>query len=249
MNFILLLYSAFFPIAIFLFLIYRKDDDKEPPELLLKCFLWGCVITLPVIFAAEWLSDNYIVTSNFWSSFFYAFVISGFLQEVTKFLCLYLIIWKHKEFDQYIDGIIYAVFISLGFALMENLGHILLPYLFDLDFYQAVGIAFTRFFIDVPAHLFFGVIMGYFFACAKFSEQSQSKKMLCFSLCIPLLLNGIYNFSALYFTPINEGAFKTLTFPFILVFIMLFIIVWILISKTKQKDKEKRIHDMLNRNY
>ena len=162
---LVILLSAIFPVIIFLFFIYRKDTEKEPPILLVKCFLWGCVITLPIILIELVLDHLNIFNSALLHSFYNAFVVASFVEEGFKFLCLYWIIWKRKEFNQYFDGIIYAVFVSLGFAFIENIGYI---------FQNGFGAAIMRAILSVPGHGLFGVIMGYFFSLARFSEIEKT---------------------------------------------------------------------------
>ncbi|MDR1341263.1 MAG: PrsW family intramembrane metalloprotease [Prevotellaceae bacterium] len=197
---ILLLLSAIIPVAVFLYCIYRKDTEKEPLKLLVKCFLWGCAVTVPVILVELSLNfGNPVITSLFPNAFYDAFIVASLVEEAAKFLCLYLIIWKHKEFDQYFDGIIYAVFVSLGFAMVENI-------LYMLD--GGLGRAVARAILAVPMHGLCGVMMGYFFSLARFSSIDKRTKLLWYSFLVPFSFHGLYDFCIMYFIPqieINEG--------------------------------------------
>ena len=109
---VLMLVSVIVSVA-FMFFIYMMDTEKEPLSLLLKCIFGGCIAVVPVI-----LIEMLVQPMN---SFVHSFYAAG-LKFLFLFPIIISIIWKNKEFDQYYDGIVYAVFASLGFACTENLG-------------------------------------------------------------------------------------------------------------------------------
>ncbi|MEA3451763.1 MAG: PrsW family glutamic-type intramembrane protease, partial [Bacteroidota bacterium] len=104
--------------------------------------------------------------------------------EVFKFLVIYIFIWNNKEFNDIFDGIVYATYASLGFALIENI-------LYVYSNGASVGIA--RAFTAVPAHAVFGITMGFFFGLAKFSNKKYSNN-LALAILVPILLHGFYDF-------------------------------------------------------
>ena len=180
-----LLVIALAPVLIILFYIYIRDKyEKEPLSLLIKSLVIGILITIPVIFVESLLSKMWNVESGIMNAGYRAFIVAGFTEELFKFVALYWLIWKHKEFDEKFDGIVYAVFISLGFAAIEN---ILYVYEYGAD------IGYLRAFTAVPAHAVFGVVMGFYFALAKFSKKYNSY-FLIKALVIPVLLHGFYDF-------------------------------------------------------
>jgi RsiW-degrading membrane proteinase PrsW (M82 family) len=231
---LVILLSAIFPVIIFLFFIYRKDTEKEPPILLVKCFLWGCVINLPIILIELVLDHLNIFNSALLHSFYNAFVVASFVEEGFKFLCLYWIIWKRKEFNQYFDGIIYAVFVSLGFAFIENIGYI---------FQNGFGAAIMRAILSVPGHGLFGVIMGYFFSLARFSEIEKKWKFLWLSFLIPFLFHGLYDFLLFYIEKSGDNI------GFVLLLFAMFVIVMVFlwhygiryVKKHYANDKENNL--------
>ena len=86
---------------------------------------------------------------------------------------------------------VYAVFVSLGFALWENIAYVL-----RFGFGTAVARAVTA----VPGHACFGVFMGVWYGVAKryelagyMEESAHARKM---ALWIPILLHGVYDFTA-----------------------------------------------------
>ncbi len=88
------------------------------------------------------------------------------------------------EFNDKLDGIVYAVFISLGFAAVENVLYVL---------GNGYGTGIMRAVTAVPAHAVFGITMGFYFGMAKFYEKQQYQLKLK-ALFYPIVLHGIYNF-------------------------------------------------------
>ena len=95
-------------------------------------------------------------------------------------LCLLV----QKAFDEPLDGIIYAVMVSMGFATLENIIYVL-----SHGFQTAI----MRMFLSVPAHACFGVIMGYYVGMAKFSK-SRVRYYKRVGLLLAVLFHGAFDF-------------------------------------------------------
>jgi len=179
------LFASLAPVFIILFYIYFRDKyEKEPLGMLLKALLGGILIILPVIFVERWLSALSPFTGKVGGAAWHAFVVAGSTEEVFKYLALYLLIWKSPSFNEKFDGIVYAVFVSLGFAAVENV-----MYVMDGGMQTAAMRAITA----VPAHAIFGVTMGYYLGIAHMYEELR-KQYLMRAIAIPVLLHGIYDF-------------------------------------------------------
>ncbi len=113
-----------------------------------------------------------------------AFLVAGFTEELFKFLALYLLIWKNPNFNEKFDGIVYAVFISLGFAAIENIMYVSSG---------GAGVALTRAVTAVPAHALFGITMGYFFGIAHM-DPARRNAYLARAFAVPFVLHGAYDF-------------------------------------------------------
>ena len=187
MSFII---SSITPVIIFLFLIYNKDSIKEPIGLLLKCFFGGFLSIILTLILDKLLQPFGLGFSGpFLRSFFEAFLQAGLPEEFSKFILLYWLVRKRKEFDQHFDGIIYAVFVSMGFALVENLMYI---------YHGGLSVAFFRAVLAVPGHFFFAVVMGYYFSLAKFHKGPQKRTFILKSLLVPVIMHGLYDFTLIY---------------------------------------------------
>jgi len=210
------LISSITPVLIFMFLIYNKDSIKEPFGLLMKCFFGGflsVIIDLIIVKLIDPLGASF--TSPFASSFFDAFFQAGFPEELSKLIILYWIVWKHKDFDQYFDGIIYAVFVSMGFALVENLMYV---------FKGGLNVALMRAVLAVPGHGFFAIAMGYYFSLAKFHDGTKKTEFIAKCLLVPAVLHGLYDFALMYAG--NSADNPLLAFALIIAFTIIVIAIW-----------------------
>ncbi len=178
-----LLQAAAAPVVIGAFYMYIRDKyEKEPYMMLLLGLLYGVYSTF-VIWGVglflEWVFPH--VEQPFYS----AFVSSAGIEELVKFLFLYFLVWRNPNFNEPFDGMVYGVFISLGFALLENIIYV---------FHSELGgysTAMARAVFSVPGHGLFGAQMGYYFATAKFEGK---KRYLWLALFVPYVLHGIYNY-------------------------------------------------------
>ena len=128
------------------------------------------------------------------SGVYTGFVVVGCSEELWKLLLLLLAVWKSREFDEYYDGIVYACFVSLGFACFENISYVFGQQAFS----DALVTGSVRAVLSVPGHFLFGVMMGYYVALAKFDEGHR-KGYLLMAFVVPMLLHG--TFDALLMVP------------------------------------------------
>lgn len=124
--------------------------------------------------------------TNILGSISTAFFGAAIPEEIAKFFVLWLVLRKNPYFDEKMDGIVYAVCVSLGFAALENI-----MYLFsNAEAYLSVGIA--RAIFAVPGHFCFGILMGYYYSLAKFYPKSVTKNKVLV-LIAPIIAHGLYD--------------------------------------------------------
>lgn len=203
MNLIILAAAPVFIIAIFVYV--RDKYEREPVGLLLKSILAGGLTTIPVIFLNSWLEGYTDYFSGLQKVGYIAFVVAAFVEELCKFTVLFLLIWWNKDFNEKFDGIVYAVFVSLGFALVENIMYV-------TSYGEATG--YMRALTAVPAHALFGISMGYYLSFARFGSKSTGVNLLK-ALIWPILLHGVYDFILMSDHPV-----------FLLLFIPFLIYMW-----------------------
>jgi RsiW-degrading membrane proteinase PrsW (M82 family) len=114
------------------------------------------------------------------------FIVVGFVEEFLKLLVVRHFAFKNHYFDEVMDGIVYTVMASLGFACFENI-------LFVIN--TGVEVALIRAFTAVPLHAISSGIMGYYIGKAKFEKtRSQVNKNIYLGLLFAVLIHGFYDF-------------------------------------------------------
>ena len=233
-----LLIASITPVLIFMYLIYIRDTVKEPISTLFRAFFAGVLSVVLAVLLGFFISPlgSFLKDSAMGDSFFNAFITAGLVEEFSKFLLLYIFIWKNKNFDQNYDGIIYAVFVSLGFALVENILYVL---------EGGMSVAISRAVLAVPGHGFFAVIMGYYFSLAKFHHKQNRTFLLVKAILFPAIVHGAYDFCLMYISHKNSNALISLLL--LVAFTIVVIGFWRLgfkkIKKHIQKDKELGVFD------
>lgn len=192
-----LLVIALTPVVAFGLAAYYTDRfDREPLPLLIKLFLLGALSVLPTLVVERFLTSINIF-SGLLSSAFMAFIVAGLTEEFFKREVVLRAGYFHRAFNEKLDGIIYAVFAALGFAMVENLMYVLVRY--SANFY--VGI--SRGLFSVPTHVLLGVTMGYYLSLAKFSGNPKLERLyLRKAFLVPVILHGFFDFILMADIPI-----------------------------------------------
>jgi RsiW-degrading membrane proteinase PrsW (M82 family) len=173
------------PVAIIAGYIWFRDKyEREPLRMLIFSLLAGAGIVIPVLITENLISIPGEGMEGLPAAAWKAFAVAGFTEELFKYLALYLLIWKSKEFNDKYDGIVYGTFVSLGFAAVENI-----LYVFSEGYTTGLVRAFTA----VPAHAIFGITMGFYFGLARFYPKKR-KVFRSRAFLFPFLLHGTYNF-------------------------------------------------------
>ena len=226
----LLLATILPSILIISFFVY-SDKFKEPRSEIIKVFIYGILITIPAYFLNTFLSNFFYENTRVGEGLISSFLTAAPVEEGLKLFVLYYFVYKMKDFNEPVDGIVYGVTVSLGFATLENIYYVyLLADYFDTS---SMSLALVRSFSAVPAHAVFGLFMGYFFMKYSFVKKGDN---LFFAFIIPFALHGCYNL----FTISN-----------FLVSLALILISWIVglrlfsglkkTQKRKRKENEKKI--------
>jgi RsiW-degrading membrane proteinase PrsW (M82 family) len=188
-------------IALLSFFYLRDKYEAEPLHMVIKTFIFGVLLVFPVMVIQYGLSEEF----NF-SPLGEIFFLSGFLEEFFKWFVLFYTIYKHVEFDQPYDGIVYATAVSLGFATLENFF-----YLYTYGLKEA----FMRALLPVSSHALFGVMMGYYLGKSKFDPILLYQRFyFVYSLFLPAFLHGLYDWIILA----SDQYFLWFIIPFMLIF-------------------------------
>ena len=227
-NWILIL-AAVIPAVFLMIKVYRSDRiEKESGYLLRSLVVVGILSTILALIeerAGEWLLSLFVPQNTLMYQIILYFVIVAIAEESSKYIFLKRKTWTKYEFNCQYDGVVYAVFVSLGFALWENINYVL-----SYGFSTAIVRAVTA----IPGHACFGVFMGVFYGIAR-KEINRgnvvgSKIFRILSVAIPALLHGTYDFIATM--EYSIGGFYFAAFV-----VILFVISFALVNYSSKNDE------------
>lgn len=207
--------------------MYKKDRaEKESPRLLFRLVMLGVVSTFLAV-VTETLGMNLLAgmsMSKMTYSLVENFVVVAFSEECFKYIVMKRATWKNPEFNCSFDAVVYAVFVSLGFALWENIGY---------TYSYGLSTAIVRAFTSIPGHATFGIYMGAYYGLAKLAElegkQALSKRYRIFAVLVPVLLHGAYDFLA-------SGRSVAATAAFAIFILIMFAFAFSKIKKLSNED-------------
>ena len=190
------------PGVIWLWIIYRTDwYEPEPKRLVLGTFALGVVAIGPAFLGERVAGMIYPFLKYIEQSALTGvtapipmaigcFLVIGPCEEFAKFLAVRLFVYRNKEFNEPLDGIIYAAAAALGFASLENV-------LYVIDWHTghvqwgALGI---RSLLALPGHVIFATTWGYALGRQKFDPSYRVWPMVM----LAALLHGLYDFLLMY---------------------------------------------------
>lgn len=177
--------SAVVPSILLAWYFKARDLNPEPGRVLWATFGLG-VLTIPFVVAVaapiDWLIEHFI-SNPLLAGTAEAFATAAMPEEAAKLLVVWLYASRHRDFDEPMDGIVYGAIASLGFATLENVLYVM---------QGGVGLAIARALTAVPAHAFWGAIMGYFVGQMRFGKR-RGAGWLVAAWFWPMLLHGLYD--------------------------------------------------------
>lgn len=116
---------AMLPVPVYVMLVLWIDRyEAEPLWMLATTFFWGALVAVFVAFFVNTLNEIIVKASTNSTSIaenFGAVISAPIVEESAKaFILFVFFFWKKDEFDDIIDGIVYASIVGLGFAMTEN---------------------------------------------------------------------------------------------------------------------------------
>lgn len=192
----LMVFVAVVPAIVLMVLVYQQDKiEHEPVWLIAKLFGFGCLSTF-LAMILEIIADRIITAAIPNTGSWLYLIISNFIgvaiiEEGCKLLFVHIGTWNSPEFNYRYDGIVYAVAVSLGFAALENI-----EYVFNFG----IQVAPSRGILAIPLHCICGIFMGHYYGEAKMAQvrgySGAEKRNHFFSLFVPMMLHGFYDFAA-----------------------------------------------------
>ena len=208
MIFLLVPILALLP-ALFWFYIFLREDraDPDPKKLIIKLFLLGAIagVAAAILEFASFLIlptplsdvvENFFAdpTPGLLSPTLVAFLILvvilfAAIEEVLKITVVKQFAFHHYHFRQVVDGAIFGISVSLGFATLENLGYFVETST-EGDFASLILVFFLRFFASTLLHVLTTGISGYYLGKAKFS---RNKAAFWQGLIAAILIHAAFN--------------------------------------------------------
>ncbi|HPW53309.1 MAG TPA: PrsW family glutamic-type intramembrane protease [Erysipelotrichaceae bacterium] len=229
MNQQILTIVAVVPGLVYAVYLYIRDRHEKEPLWLLALLLFGGLLATVASFFLEQFADGFLSAFFTYKDTVYyliqAFIGVALIEEGTKYLFLNLFSWRSKHFNCLYDGLIYSVFVSLGFAISEN---ILYAYSYGLN------TAIVRAFTAVPAHVCFGVVMGAYYAKAKVVANQgkvvSAKAYRTTGLLLAVILHGFYDYFLFDVT-------KDYFYIWVGLVVAIYIIIFATVRATSKKDR------------
>ncbi len=227
----ILIVAAVVPAVILLIKIYRLDRlERESPTLLLRLLIVGVASTILASLAemaGEYLLALALPEEHPAADILRYFVIVAFAEEGFKYFVMKRRTWNDPQFNCQFDGVVYAAFVSLGFALWENIAYVMR---------YGMGTAIARAITAIPGHACFGVFMGVWYGAAK-RQQSQGNEKACraslfMAVLLPALLHGIYDFIAT-----RESEDGSMSIVFIVFVALMFLASNSIAKRTARNDR------------
>jgi RsiW-degrading membrane proteinase PrsW (M82 family) len=181
----LLILLAIGPALFWLWYFYHRDRyEPEPLSWILLIYLLGMGVTIPVAFV-EGLS------SLVFTEFVVAVMVAPIVEEGGKFLVVRRTVYQTPEFDEPVDGIVYAAAVGLGFATLENVIYVVSA--LDTSFAFAVQTGIVRAFLSVPGHVLFSTLWGDALGRAKFLPENRRTGIIAWGLILAMVSHGLFN--------------------------------------------------------
>lgn len=174
---------------------YHKDRHlPEPPGNLALCFLLGVAaagLSKLLYFALEpvglRLDAVALADTDAVALLAYAMLAIGPIEELSKMLPFLLVAMRFRAFDEPLDGIIYASFIALGYAAIENYHY--LDYLTQLE-------SVARGFAGPVIHIVFASIWAHWITQAYLAGRNWARAAVG-GFLLAACLHGFYDFLVL----------------------------------------------------
>ena len=198
--------AALFPALFLMRVIYRQDKiEKEPGGLLLSLIFMGVLAALAAMVLeniGEKILTTFVHPENPFFVILFAFLVVALAEEGAKYFLMRRKTWRNPNFNYTFDGIIYAVFLSLGFAGFENIGYVM---------GYGLSVAPARALLAIPGHLAFSVFMGFYYSRAKTAfldgNRSAQRAYERLALIVPVFLHGFYDACAMSGTSLSALLF------------------------------------------
>jgi len=196
--------SGVIPALVAMWIVDRLDAKRpEPPRTRRLVVFFGMLSVIPALVLEVVLSslvgEQLEPQLTYQGSSFQAFVVAAAVEEACKILVVYWVVWRRPEFDERMDGIVYASRAGLGFALVENV-----MYLLQQQSLQGQIVVWVeRALLAVPGHAMWTGMIGAMAARRRFDGRGLG---LIGGYLLAVAFHGAYDLSVFVQQPLHlEG--------------------------------------------
>ncbi|MDX6277495.1 MAG: protease PrsW [Nocardioidaceae bacterium] len=227
------IFYAIVPLPLVWFVYWWLDRyEPEPPRYKFAAFVWGGVVAVGIALVLElWIQDAWNLSDKTTASF-----VAPLAEEPAK--CLFLLftfVRARRVIDGFLDGLIYAGLVGVGFAFVENIGYYASSYLGSPDIQVAGAQGVTTTFIvrgvfSPFAHPLFTSAFGIAIGLAVTRKSTWAKVLLVIGgLLASATLHGLWN-SSLSF----GGGAGFLIVYLVLAVVLIVVAVFAIIARSRQ---------------
>lgn len=187
-------------VAWLIFYLREDMDHPEPKKLILYTFLGGALVTMLVL-QFQRAVYSWSVANGFAAYSFISFLLLAGVEELFKFLAVFLVVSRRKEFDEPVDAMVYMVVAALGFATVENIGSIFQSNHSFLAGPGPLETAVLRFVGATLLHTLSSGVVGYYWGKA-LAKHGHYAWLVVKGLLIGTLLHAIFNYLIIRSEPV-----------------------------------------------
>ena len=191
---------ALVPAVLWLLFFYRMDRaEPEPKRLVIGVYLAGGLLAAALyipVFGYLFAVDSWL-PQYWWSQLLGGILVVGVVSMAIVYAAVRVVVFDNPEFDERLDGIIYAVAAGLGVATVNNFAYVLQHGGVNLD------VGSIRMVTNTLGYASAAAVLGYFLGQARF------EKVPIFYLPLGVLLGALL--TGLYFYILDRAGASSLT--------------------------------------
>ena len=181
----IILLLALAPAIFWLWYFYSRDRyEPEPLRWIVTIYICGILITVPAALIEG-------IIGLLVSDILIAVVVAPIVEEYAKYFVVRNTVYRTREFNEPVDGIIYAAAVGLGFATLENVIYVFSS--LETSFLFAVQTGVVRALISVPGHVLFSAMWGYALGQARFTPGAARDGIVKHGLIMAMVSHALFN--------------------------------------------------------
>ncbi|MDB4961329.1 MAG: hypothetical protein JWP01_1328 [Myxococcales bacterium] len=212
-----------------MWVVDRLDRKRPEPARTRRMVAFvGMLSVIPAIFLEQLLTNQ--VGAGIGPQYTYqgasynAFLVAAGVEEACKIAVVYWIVWRKPEFDERMDGIVYAMRAGLGFALVENVGYLLMQDSINGQLYVWVA----RALLAVPGHAMWTGMIGYMAARRRFDGKGLG---LIGGYLLAVAFHGSYDVAVFVAQPLHFEGHDDIAGVMILIPIVLTVVAFLVVRR------------------